>query len=501
MAEAESGGAGWSAAWGVAAAVAGGIGGTLWNTVATTGPRILILPACALSVIALASLYLCFAVLGGWWPTRRPLSGAAMFTVPPLVIGERREQAPVPCSAEAAEIPPPLGGLDPAMAGGPLVAGDVPQQPPGFQPRTELLAELEAAGPGVSVVHAVTGMRGVGKTQLAAAYARVRLADRWRLVAWINAEDNAGLLAGLTAVAEAAGLAGHGGGDPGRAVRHWLEADGDHRLIVFDNVTDADALRPYVPAGGAATVLITSNRQSAANLGTSVGVKVFSPEEALAFLTDRTGLADPTGAGAVAAELGYLPLALAQAAAVIAGQHLSYRTYLERLMALPVEEYLIPQPGQPYPHGVAEAVLLSLNAVQASDRPDVCTRVLEMISVLSAAGVHRGLIYAAGQAGVLGSGEPGVGVDASAADRALGQLVERSLLTFSVDGLAIVAHRLVSRVVRDNLARRGHLAEVWRATASVLDTSALALLGSGTVRRSEISLSSWWLCWATRPRS
>ena len=84
---------------------------------------------------------------------------------------------------------------------------------------------------------------------------------------------------------------------------------------MFDDVEDPDVVRPFVPAYGAAQVLITSTRQSATDLGISVPVDVFSEEEALAFLAERTCLGEG-GAAAVAGELGYLPLALSQAGAV-----------------------------------------------------------------------------------------------------------------------------------------------------------------------------------------
>ena len=354
-----------------------------------------------------------------------------------------------------------------------LVVGDIPQEPPGFRPRVDLMAELDRSSRPVSVVRAVTGMPGVGKTQLVAAYARACLADGWRLVAWVNASDSVSLLAGLAEVAEAAGLndagTGSGGYDTARIVRRRLEVDGEGCLVVFDNASEPDVLRSFLPASGAACVLITSSRQSVANLGVNVRVDVFSLDQALTFLAGRTGLADAGGATAVADELGYLPLALAQAAAVIAAQHLPYETYLDRLRTLPIDMYLTREEGQPYPRGIAEAILLSLNAVQVSDRTGVCMGVMEMMALLSPAGVRRDLLYVAGQVHALASGEYEPGMAAAVVDKALAQLMERSLLTFSLDGDTVIAHRVIMRVVRDGLAKQERLLEVCKSTAIVID--------------------------------
>lgn len=354
-----------------------------------------------------------------------------------------------------------------------LAVGAIPREPPGFQPRPDLLAALDRAGAQGLVARSASGMPGTGTTQLAAAYARARLAQGWRLVAWVSAADPGTLAGGLAAVADAAGLSGRDGGndagDRGQLVRRWLEADGDRCLLVFDDVADPAAVRPYLPAAGAAQVIVTSHQEP--DLGTNLPVGVFSAAEAQAFLSRHAGLPE-AAAGAVAAGLGYLPLALAQAAAVITGRHLDHGAYLGQLRAVPVTGRLAGE--DEYPPGTAQAVLLCLDAARAADPAGVCSGTMALVSVLSLAGVRRDLLHAAGQLGALG----GRRVAAGQVDAALEHAARWSLLTFSLDGQVVLANRLVARVIRDWLAGRQRLAAICLGAASVLEARGEELAGS-----------------------
>jgi hypothetical protein len=68
-------------------------------------------------------------------------------------------------------------GDRPGAVTGPVVVGDVPQEPAAFQPRAGLMESLEGQGTGrVRVVFAVTGLRG----------ARPRLRRRTRGAGWLR---------------------------------------------------------------------------------------------------------------------------------------------------------------------------------------------------------------------------------------------------------------------------------------------------------------------------
>jgi ATP/maltotriose-dependent transcriptional regulator MalT len=85
--------------------------------------------------------------------------------------------------------------------------GEIPRQPHAFVVRETVQRPAEALNEtGVAVLCALTGLRGVGKTQVAA-YARSRVAAGHALVGWVNAESRDDLLAGSARIAQRVGVA------------------------------------------------------------------------------------------------------------------------------------------------------------------------------------------------------------------------------------------------------------------------------------------------------
>ncbi|MET0966019.1 MAG: tetratricopeptide repeat protein [Nakamurella sp.] len=350
----------------------------------------------------------------------------------------------------------------PHIAAAQVVIGTIPREPLGFVTRDTVhrlggvLDEGRAA-----VVCAMTGLRGVGKTQVAAAYARQRITDGWSLVAWVNADTADRMLSDLAAIARELQVHdpdGDSAVSAQRLTQHLITRTGPG-LMVFDNATDPDLLRRYLPPAGPIRIVITSTDQSFTELATEVPVDTYTRTESQAYLSDRTRLDDDSGADRVAAELGDHPLALAQAAAAIRRGHWTFQTYLDHLSDTPITELLQRLPGQDYPLATASALLIGITQLENDDRTGHTSLVLRLLAVLSPDGVPRKLVESVTDRADLN------GID-------LDELLERceagSVISWSVRGEAVLMHRLLARVLRERDQLTGRFDDTIRLAAALL---------------------------------
>ncbi|WP_433250409.1 tetratricopeptide repeat protein [Actinomadura nitritigenes] len=328
----------------------------------------------------------------------------------------------------------------------PAAIGGIPREPRAFQPRPDLLARIEEVfrEGGAAAVCALVGARGVGKTQVAAAYAR-DCADRGVPVAWLHAETVGQLTASLHLMGAELGLRSATDDSPAvvRKLRAWLEDRQESYLVVLDNADDPDVLTPFLPARGGARVLITTNDLAFERIAAPLPVTRFTAGEARRYLHDRVGLiGDEELIGELIDELDRLPLALSIAAAALVGPpRVGYAAYLTQVRSTPVEVLLDRPRGEPYPRGVGQAITLALDGVGPQAR-----RLLGELAVFSTSGVSQEIL----------------GPEATGALAELGAV---SLVAFSQDGSTVLVHRLVRRVVRDEAARDGALASLIEAAA------------------------------------
>lgn len=345
----------------------------------------------------------------------------------------------------------------------PEVWGGVPGRNNNFTGRVELLQSLRASlgGAATAVVpsgggtpegasHALQGMGGVGKTQLAIEYVYQHRSD-YNLIWWIPADQPALARSCLADLAPWLGLPPSSISGTDEAAQAVLAALSEGEpysrwLLVFDNARDPADLTGLIPSGPGHVVLTTRN-SSWRGLVETLEIDVFRRDESVEFLLRRVPSAISTAdADRLAEALGDLPLALEQAAALKAETGMSVGEYL-RLLEERSEELLNQNRPADYPNSMSAAWSLSVAALES--RLPQAVELLRCLAFLgpdpippdilrSSASLTRPLLRE-----VLG--------DPVMLTKTVGELNRFALAKVNPEGRTIQIHRLVQALLREQL--------------------------------------------------
>lgn len=291
------------------------------------------------------------------------------------------------------------------------------------------------------ITQAISGLGGVGKSQLAARYVQQH-SDDYDIVAWIRAED--GGVADLAQLAAKLGLPVEELSPSDRAehAREWLSECEQRWLMVLDNIESPEQLEALVPRSGSGRVLVTSRDRSLRQFGPMLTLDVFDENSATAYLTERAGRPDDEcAAREVARALGCLPLALSHAAAYCQSGT-SFTDYYDLLDKLPARDLFDSNPELSYTQTVSSTWKASIQAASAAAA--LASDVLAMAAYLGPDAIPKFVFGAL------------VDVDTARGRKcladALNALARFSLAT--VDDHTVSVHRLLQKVVRDDGAER-----------------------------------------------
>ncbi|MEV4143629.1 FxSxx-COOH system tetratricopeptide repeat protein [Amycolatopsis sp. NPDC049691] len=375
----------------------------------------------------------------------------------------------------------------------PVRLGVPPQVVDHYQHRDARRQLAEALAPGGtrargrSVV--VSGLGGVGKSQLAAHHAWSVWPDSAiDLAVWMPALSRDAV---ITTYAEAArqvlsgtipDIALRAPEEAAQLLRDWLAATSRRWLMVLDDVQDPQDLHGlWPPPNDSGEILLTSRRRDAAlNTATSmwhrvIELGVYTEAEAIDFLTKALAghAVERVQLQGFAEDLGRLPLALSQAVAFLHDKPLltvaSYRRRLadRRYTLADVLPSSAELPDQ-YAATVDATWSLSIERADRLRPRGLARPLLEVASLLDPHGSPLAVFTGTVVRDCLGAAV-GREVDEEAVQDGLACLHRLNLLTLDPTrpGRAVAVHPLVQRAVRDALTP-AHVGDLARLTADAL---------------------------------
>ncbi len=324
----------------------------------------------------------------------------------------------------------------------------------------------------LSQPQAISGLGGIGKTQLALEYA-YRYHQEYMAVLWARAESTDTMISSYVTLATLLRLPEREAKEQSvivQAVKIWLQAHRDW-LLILDNADNLALLADFLPPALAGHLLLTTRAAATGRLAHRVEIEVLLPEQGALFLLRRAALLAPDAdisqashqdqelAKQISDELGGLPLALDQAGAYLeeTGCSLSdyWHLYQQHRGALLLKRGL----AVDHPEPIATTWSLSFEQAReknpaAADLLCVCAYLAPDIipeEILTAGASSLGLILAP------------VADDPFRLNQALEALRAYSLLRRNPTEKTLSIHRLVQAVLQGTLEEEERC--IWRERA------------------------------------
>jgi tetratricopeptide (TPR) repeat protein/transcriptional regulator with XRE-family HTH domain len=220
------------------------------------------------------------------------------------------------------------------------------RQNPYFTGREDILTQVHAAlntmqSAVLTQTQAISGLGGVGKTQIAVEYA-YRYRDEYSAVLWVDASSLDRFKDEFTSFAVLFNLPEQKEANQDvviSAVKRWLTIHTGW-LLILDNIEDLDILDRFVPTISGGKVLLTTRQQALGTLAQSIPVDTMVEDEGILFLLRRSKMLPDMRslseveqdvlkqAEDIVKELDGLPLALDQAGAYIEETQCGLSAYL-----------------------------------------------------------------------------------------------------------------------------------------------------------------------------